>query len=626
MFFLDRISFSSICFLLFTRRSKTIIVLDQIKLSALVLVFMRIINVKIKEFDFIAGELLDKNGESVYVSSIKISNRLAMKAANSVITDNKEFYRLNLEYGNNTIKLFMSKYFSRKINYFVLRCLVVQTLDIESKAKITLYIKNTDVFSSDLIDSEFPDVKIIYYSNYLTKYFDLFKYCLGIILRQFRLSLQHLTATYNLSTSDLSKLSVLSLSEDTIGSNTKFRNHPHWLDYDNVSSMYNNYVIDLNNVSKDYSLLCDANTYIIRPSLALRAIKECSENMHIKDLSKQMNMLLRNFVFEPNYVKKNMYILTYNLFRESRQISSLALYLNCKLFLYRSTHAIQSDAIQLISSRIDIKTMCTQYSNMSMMHPVMMSSADEYILFSDMYKNVFEYEDIKPKRFLSFGYLYNGIAVHVMKESELIRFNLISLGVRFVVGYFDESVQFDKWAFFTKRAHVHELNLLAKKVIEDPSFGVIVKSQFLYSTPSKLYPDNKYLFEAKLTGRFVELVQEGSVRNDIYPTQVALASDLCVSHKIGATAGLESALAGKRSLLINSPPMFGFTDHLYYRADIIYPNMEEVIHAIDAYRNGVSNKQNLGDWRDIIYNFDPYIDDKAVSRLRNHIENSLFNA
>jgi hypothetical protein len=441
-------------------------------------------------------------------------------------------------------------------------------------------------------------------------------------LREVRLGIQYLTTNYKLSKTKLEKQSVLSVSEDTISNDKKLRNHLYWVNDDKTLPIYNNYVIDYNNVKKNYSNLSDSSTIITSPSIAFRAIKQCSENKHIKDLKRQINLLFWKFVFEPNYINKNLYLYTYNLFRESKKISSIALYLNSKLFIYKSTHSILGDAIQLISSKIGIKTLCLQYSNMSIMNPIMMSSADEYILFSDMYEKIFKCDDIKPKKFLSFGYLYNGIGIHVKKESDLIRLNLISLGVNFIVGYFDESVQFDKWAFFTKRAHLHELNLLAKKVIEDSTFAVIVKSQFLYSTPSKLYPDNKFILDAKSTGRFIELSQ-GIVRNDIYPTQVALASDLCISHKIGATAGLESALLGKKTLLINSPPTFGFTDHLYFKTDIVYPNMDEAIFAIDAYRKGDSKKQELGDWKDIINNFDPYIDNRAVLRLRNHIANSF---
>jgi hypothetical protein len=624
IFYLDNINFSSIWSYFFQNKTKNLIVLDHIKLNVFTSFFIKITNLTIKEADFIAGYLLDKKGESVYLSSRKITSRLAIKAANNIINNNKELCNLNLNYGNNTIKLFISKYLTNKIEYFVTRCLIVRTINEKSDKKITLYIKNTDVFSSDLIDEEFSDINIIYYSTYLDKYFDLFKYFLLIILRQVRLVIQYLTTNHQLSKFNLDKQSVLSFSEDTIRNDKKLRSHLYWLNNDKTSPNYNNYVIESNNSAKDYVRLPDSGTIIISLSLAIKAIKKCSKNKHIKDLEKQINLLFWKFIFEPNYINKNYYVLIFNLFRESKKISSISIYLNSKVYLYKETHSLYSDAIQLISSKIGLKTLCVQYSNMSVMNPIMMSSADEYILFSEMYKKVFEYKDIKPKKFISFGYLYNGTDIHVKKESELIRKNLMALGVNFIVGYFDESVQFDKWAFFTKEAHLHELHQLAKKVINDPTFAVIVKSQFIYSIPSKLYSKDKIIQDAKSTGRFIEL-SKGGLRNDIYPTQVALSSDLCISHKVGATAGLESALLGKKTLLLNSPPSFGFLDNLYQKSNILYSSIDEVIIAINSYRRGDLNKQELGDWKDIIHNFDSYIDNKAVIRLREHIEKSFIN-
>ena len=622
--YLDNINFSSIWSLFFQNKAKNLIVLDHIKLNVFTSFFLRITNLKIKEADFILGNLLDKKGESVYLSSRKITSRLSLKAANNIINNNKKLSNLNLNYGNNTIKLFIWKYLSYKMEYFVTRSLIVRSINKKSDKKIKLYIKNTNIFNSDLIDKEFSDINIIYYSTFLKKYFDLFKYCLILILKEILLIIKYLTTNHQLSKLNLDKQSVLSAGEDAIRHDKKLRSQLYWINDDKSSHNYNKFIINFSNSRIDNDKLSDLNVKTISPSLFIKSVKKCSKNKHIKDLQKQINLLFWKFIFELNYVNKYCYLLIFNLFRESKKISSMSIYLNSKVYLYKETHSLYSDAIQLISSKIDLKTLCVQYSNMGMISPGMMSSADEYILFSEMYKKVFVYKDIKPKKFLSFGYLYNGIDIHVKKEASLIRKDLTALGVNFIVCYFDESVQFDKWAFFTKKSHLYELHQLAKKVINDPTFAVIVKSQFIYSTPSKLYSKNNLIQDAKSTGRFIEL-SKGLIRNDIYPTQVALVSDLCISHKVGATAGLESALLGKKTLLLNSPPSFNFLDNLYQKSDIVYSSIDQIIIAIDSYRRDDLNKQELGNWKDIIHNFDPYIDKKAIIRLRKHIEKSFIN-
>ena len=621
--YIDSVKFLSVLPYIF--KKQTLIVLDHINLNFISAILFKFIRCQIEEADFIVGHLLDEKGESVYHSSRKITSRLAIKAANNIINNNKILYKLNLNYGNNTIKLFISKDLSNKMEYFVIRCLTIRSINKKSDKKLTLYIKNTDVFSSDLLNEEFSDIDIVYYSNFLNKYFDLFKYCLFIILRKIRLVIQYLTTKQHLSKLNLDNQSVLSIGEDTIRTDKKLRSHLYWINDDKISDNYNKYVINFSNSSIiDNDKLADLGVETISPQLFIRAVKKSKKNKYINDLEKQIKLLFWKFIFEPNYLNKNYFALILNLFIESKKISSMSIYLNSKVYIFKETHLIYNDAIQLISSKIGLKTVCIQYSNMSMVSPVMISSADEYILFSEIYKKVFVYKDIKPKKFHSFGYLFNGIDIHVKKEAKLIRKKLMDLGVNFIVGYFDESVQFDKWAFFTKEAHLHELHQIASKVIHDPTFAVIIKSQFIYSTPSKLYLNDKIIQDAKLTGRFLEL-SKGLNRNDIYPTQVALASDLCISHKVGATAGLESALLGKKTLLLNSPPSYGILDNLYRKSDIVYSSIDEVIIAINSYRRGDLNNQGLGDWKDIIHEFDPYIDNKAVIRLREHIEKSFIN-
>ena len=48
-----------------------------------------------------------------------------------------------------------------------------------------------------------------------------------------------------------------------------------------------------------------------------------------------------------------------------------------------------TDAIQLISNKINVTTFCFQYSDMNFPTPLMMTSSDYLFLFSDSYKKIF---------------------------------------------------------------------------------------------------------------------------------------------------------------------------------------------------------------------------------------------
>ena len=62
---------------------------------------------------------------------------------------------------------------------------------------------------------------------------------------------------------------------------------------------------------------------------------------------------------------------------------------------------------------------------------------------------------------------------------------------------------------------------------------------------------------------------------------------------------------------------------LFLKGNIVYPDMEAALNAITAYRKGVSEQQDLGDWSEIIPYFDSYCDGESARRCRNEIEKAI---
>lgn len=249
----------------------------------------------------------------------------------------------------------------------------------------------------------------------------------------------------------------------------------------------------------------------------------------------------------------------------------------------------------------------------------MMSTADKYLIFSDMYRELYQTDYIMPKDFLATGYIFDGVADIVREKASKHRDSLNAAGARFVICYFDESVQNDRWGMVSRVDHLGELHALANAVLGDPEFGMVVKSQFSRNTPSQLYPTDDLIQAAMATGRYLELVA-GTHRNNIYPTEAALVADLCIGHKFGATAALEAAIAGVRTVLLDTYGMKTLWDAVYAQANIQFKTMESLLGAISCYRSGAVEHQTIGDWRPILHYFDAYQDGMAVSRLRNVIQ------
>ena len=59
---------------------------------------------------------------------------------------------------------------------------------------------------------------------------------------------------------------------------------------------------------------------------------------------------------------------------------------------------------------------------------------------------------------------------------------------------------------------------------------------------------------------------------------------------------------------------------------ILFSNIDKALEAIDNYRRGDVNFENLGDWKRIIHNFDKFMDENSSERIRKTIENLILIA
>ena len=68
---------------------------------------------------------------------------------------------------------------------------------------------------------------------------------------------------------------------------------------------------------------------------------------------------------------------------------------------------LDADAMNLIGPKMGIQTFSYQYSNMSEIGPIMMSTADTLFTFSELFHKRFSNNSIKPNSFYDIGYPYD---------------------------------------------------------------------------------------------------------------------------------------------------------------------------------------------------------------------------
>ncbi len=625
--YLDELTFSAAWKLLQTRGLKNVTVLDAIKsVQRLGLWLLKLKGVQVVEGAFFAGHLKTEEGESVYMAARRLSRQLALSAAREIVESEPQLHRLNEAYGRNTIRLFIAKQLRAHIEYFTARALVAQALCETGRALI--WLKKPTRFKGELLSEALPGIDLCFYSTAGFWPVNLARSWIFDVARYIKLTFGLGRNRRLVEPARTNKPSVLMLQEDTIRADRSLRGQPHWLDVSKPPELFDTYVVELqlakNSITENEAQLSNSGVTILSTSAFRSAMQAMRNDITLQRVRGDRRKAIRA-VFQANGIANKFFLLRVAyLLRQAELMGALALWLNSRIFLIRETHHSLADAMQLVAPELNVTTLAYQYSNMGDLSPTMMLTSDKFLIFSAMYNVLYQTDGIAPQEFLTTGYLYDGVACLVREKARRHREVLIRAGAKFIVCYFDESVQHDRWGLVSKDDHLAELHVLVKTVLSDPSFGVVVKSQFIRNSPSRLYPEDELIKAAKTTGRYIELM-EGMDRNDIYPTEAALVADLCISHKFGATAALEAAIAGVRTILLDSYGTKTLWDDIYAKTDIEYTSIESLMATMARYREGSKAEQTLGDWTPILEFFDPYRDGNAVHRLRNLLEQEVLH-
>lgn len=565
--------------------------------------------IKVEEADFFAGHLKNPEGESVFLASRRLAGGIAFEAARLIVEAQPLLKRLNAQYQRETLCLSLAKSLVGSIEMFVIRAQAAQALCHPAQAR--LWLPEPADFSCELLKKHLPDVQLHFYPATQSRIIFL---CRKLAWEYAR----HIKRIWGwgrpIEKAKSTELSVLMMQEDNIRADRTLRGQPHWLNIDHKPPPFRTYISNLNPllfVAEDAAQLEKSGLALVYAPTVRAAWSNRKKSPVLRRLANDSKELIRAAICQRRFAETAALLYVVQLFMEAQRMGALAMWLNVRVFL---SFQLFTDPIQLVATDLGVKTVAFQYSNLGVQSPLMMTTSDCYVIFSDMYKPLFNYDGIGPKEWKIGGYIYDGIADFVRSRAQGHRNALRSKGAEFIVCYFDESVQHDRWGLVSKDDHLAELHVLAKAVLEDKSFGVVAKSQFMKNSPSQLYPDDALIQSAKATGRYLELM-EGRHRNDIYPIEAALVADICISHKFGATAALEAAIAGVRTVLLDSYGSKTRWDAIYAQADIEHETIEQLMEALARYRSGSENDQALGDWMPILHHFDPYLDGRATYRL-----------
>tara|TARA_Y100000768_G_C23979911_1_gene685127 strand:+ start:943 stop:2871 length:1929 start_codon:yes stop_codon:yes gene_type:complete len=633
MIYIDRLSFKT-CIMAYRLASsnksrgiqQNVQVLDPLKNSPyfwLLRKCMSISGIAVEEPDFFTGHLKGLSGESISDEALKIINRITYKVAKRIINKSVILRSLSDQWGIDKIILFFAKYACR--------------IGPPGRHMLVHKILVSDVFSSDFpnqknylilgLPKEFDlDLfqtisKRINLHTYLVKERSIKNSRLGVLFLIIYVGLKKLFCRVaslfqrEVYFGDISTPALLLVQEDVLSMDRSLRGQPHWFFKDGKSPKFRSLVLGsayYEKVETDYDELKENEVHYI-PQNAL--YNSPSNHPLKKSINSTLRILLRESLIGSQIPKDYAFQLAM-LFIKADLLSDFCISQKVKAFMTCDAHKTAPAAMDLVRSQINVKTFFYQYSNISEVGPRMMSTADVMFSFSELFHERWIKNGIRPKSFVDIGYTYNSSFDLVVKRAKKLRKRLKDNGAKFIICYFDESVQEnDKYGAINRNDHLKDILALAEKVILDSSIAVITKTQFSMNSPEILYKGNRLIESAIQTNRMINLLN-GEFRNNIFPAEAALVSDIVINHAVGGTAGLEAALTGQRCILLNPSRMQGNNIEIYKNANILYEDINTALIAINSLRNEESAFQDLGKWENIIDLFDPYNDGSASYKMR----------
>ena len=620
--YIDEISWLNFPILLF-HRARVIHILDHHeKSNSFVLRLLNITGTKIVFEDFFTGNLfINYDDECCHVKSFKPTRDLSIKLSDEIIQKSSLLQLINSKYGNNTIGLHFAKFIQINLFDHILKIEAYNIISNKKEDKILL-IKSPYFAEAQELINDFNKSKYVFYNsriNTLKRFFHLLLKELYLRLKSYSI----VKSKNTLSKKEL-KNGVLTIQEDSIRKDQSLRGHLHWADF-SKKQKYPLHTISLNHgsskVVEDIDLLSDNNIFIHRQNIFKQARNAVQFNDEFPEYNKDILSLWKSLFSKSSFIQKLFTVKTIFLMYKARDLAQVCKYLNIKTYVIKETYFEYSDAVQLISNQIDIKTLAYQYSNLGNYSPLMMSASDVFLTFSKNYNVLFKTKGLGPKSLKEMGYTSNGVQGRFQHKVEQLRETLLNKGVQFTIAYFDESNQNNRWGLIHSEEYKQHIVDLAQKVVDDPTMGVLVKTQFNANVIDKKFKDIPIVKQAIDTGRMLD-VFAGAKRNDVYPAQVALAADICINDMIGATAALEAVDAGKRCLLLNGYNYKTLHHEQYQKANIVYKDLGSALNAIDTHRKKLANglKSDLGDWGKIKSYFLSDLNKSGINTIKEEVD------
>lgn len=208
----------------------------------------------------------------------------------------------------------------------------------------------------------------------------------------------------------------------------------------------------------------------------------------------------------------------------------------------------------------------------------------------------------------------------VRDEALRLRDTLRGKGADRILAFCDENSHDDDRWHPGHSVERENYGFLLERLLAEPWLGLILKPKTPFNLRRRLGPVAVLLERAEATGRCF-VFEEGVVQGTYPPAAAAIAADVMIHGQLhGGTAGLESALAGTPTLLLDR---VGWHVSPLYRLGVgrvVFNDWHALWETTVEHWRRPGGVPALGDWSPMLEELDPFRDGRAAERMGTYLQ------